>query len=320
MLPAEPGVRHIAVGPEQAGQRIDNFLLARLKGVPRSHVYRILRTGQVRVNRHRIKPDYRLRAGDEVRMPPVRTSVARAGAPAPGLLERIQTAILYEDKGLLLINKPSGVAAHGGSGVSHGVIEALRALRPDAPRLELVHRLDRDTSGCLLVAKKRSVLRALHAMLRNGEIEKRYRLLVKGVWRGGARTVKTRLQKGKLQSGERMVRIDEQGKIAKTVFEPVAVYAQASLLEACLLTGRTHQIRVHAAHIDHPVAGDAKYGDKAFNCAMRERGLKRMFLHACRLRFEHPDTGDRLDLTAPLQPELQAVLEALEGDGGQGDS
>jgi len=308
-----PAVRTVRVGPEQADQRIDNFLMRELKGVPRSRIYRILRRGEVRVNGGRIGPTYRLRRGDQVRIPPVRT--AAPGGPARPRPE-LEGAVLYEDERLLAVNKPPGMAVHGGSGISQGVIEALRAARPKAPYLELVHRLDRETSGCLLVAKKRSELRTLHALLREGGMDKRYLTLVRGCWQGGERTVRAALRKNQLRGGERMVRVDEQGKEAETRFRPLAVFNDATLLEVELGTGRTHQIRVHAAHIGHPIAGDRKYGDEAFNRRLRELGLKRLFLHAHSLAFTDPDRGRSVHVSAPLSADLRRVLDALEDSGG----
>lgn len=310
---AQHRVQTLQIGGDQAGQRIDNFLLTRLKGAPRSLIYRILRRGEVRVNRGRVRPSYRLAAGDSIRIPPLR--LAEAGpAPRPEerVLRRIEASILYEDARLLVIDKPSGIAVHGGSGISYGVIEALRALRPAAPFLELAHRLDRDTSGCLLIAKRRSALRRLHALLREGGVEKRYLALVCGAWEGGAHTVDAPLRKNVLSSGERMVRVSADGKAARTAFSPVRRFPEATLLEVLLHTGRTHQIRVHAAHVGHPLAGDEKYGDAACNARLRELGLRRLFLHARSLRFEMPEDGQQVDVTAPLEPALAALLERLE--------
>lgn len=311
---AKNAVQMLQVGPEEAGQRIDNYLLRKLKGVPKSRIYRILRKGEVRVNRGRIKPEYRVQAGDEVRIPPVRQAERDASSPAAGLVSRIETAILYEDERLLVLNKPAGVAVHGGSGVSHGVIEALRAARPGAPMLELVHRLDRDTSGCLVIAKKRSALRNLHELLREGGMEKRYLALVQGDWPGGARTVTAPLHKNQLKGGERIVTVDAAGKAARTLFRPLTRYGRASLLEVELDTGRTHQIRVHGAHIGHPLAGDDKYGDPDFNRSLRELGLRRLFLHAVALGFREPGSAREVHVSAPLPDELRGVLDRLEAE------
>lgn len=306
----------VDIDDERAGQRIDNFLITQLKGVPKSHVYRILRKGEVRVNKGRIKPDYRLQAGDSVRIPPMRLGESSEPAkPQTSVLKRIEQTILYEDKNLLVINKPSGLAVHGGSGLSYGVIEALRALRPDAHYLELVHRLDRDTSGCLLIAKKRSALRYLHSLLRGENagncIEKHYLALVGGRWQGGRRVIDVALRKNTLRSGERMVSVDESGKSAVSVFTPVEIYTGTSLMDVELKTGRTHQIRVHAAHIGHPIAMDEKYGDASFNAEMKAKGLRRLFLHARSVAFKAQDSDDLITVTAPLEDELENLLRSL---------
>ncbi|MFZ5660185.1 MAG: 23S rRNA pseudouridine(955/2504/2580) synthase RluC [Pseudomonadota bacterium] len=312
--PPRSQARQYTVGPEDAGQRIDNFLMRTFKNVPKSHVYKMLRGGEVRVNKGRIKATYRLAAGDVVRLPPVRQEPAPAGGPGRAPVRRdLEDAILYEDPALLVINKPAGLAVHGGSGLSYGLIESLRAARPEAPFLELVHRLDRDTSGCLIVAKKRSALRSLHEQLRLGQMDKHYLVLVRGAWRGGARQVSTPLRKSVLRSGERMVQVDASGKEAATRFVPLRAFPQASLLRAELDTGRTHQIRVHLQSIGHPVAGDDKYGDPDFNQRMASLGLKRLFLHAAHLNFMHPVKGERLLIDAGLPAELEKVLEHLEG-------
>lgn len=303
------GVRTVEVGPEDAGQRIDNYLLKHLKGVPRSHVYRLLRTGQVRVDGGRIKATHRVAEGEKVRIPPVRQ--AEAGAPVrppDGFLARLNAAIIHEDASLLALDKPSGVAVHGGSGVSFGVIEGLRALRPEARLLELAHRLDRDTSGLLLVAKTRPALRHLHAALREGQVEKRYLALLAGRLKAGTR-VDAALSKNRLAGGERMARVDEEGKDSASVFNPLQRFATATLCDVRIETGRMHQIRVHAAHLGHPVLGDDKYGDRAANLAARAWGLKRIFLHAARLELAHP-AGGVLRLEAALPADLQAVLDA----------
>lgn len=311
----------IDIDEDRAGQRIDNFLLASLKGVPKSRIYRILRKGEVRVNKGRIKASYRLQAGDTVRIPPIRQAEAEAPvAPGTRVLERIEASILAEEKGFLVLNKPSGIAVHGGSGLNYGVIEALRALRPDAPYLELVHRLDRETSGCLLIATRRSVLRELHRLLREKSqgksqavgMDKRYLALLKGRWQGGERKVDKPLLKNTLRSGERVVTVDPEGKEAVSLFRPVTHYADATLVEVSLLTGRTHQIRVHAAAIGHPIAGDEKYGDEAFNRQMKAIGLRRLFLHAHSLGFRLEDHEPAYLFSAPLDAELESVLEHLE--------
>jgi len=303
----------VEINPERAGQRIDNFLIGQLKGVPKSHIYRLLRKGEVRVNKGRIKPEYRLMEGDLVRIPPVRLGENAAPAvPSDASLARVQSAILYEAPQLMVINKPAAMAVHGGSGIRYGVIEAIRALYPQLPDLELVHRLDRDTSGCLLISKKRSALKALHEQLRNNEIQKLYLALVKGQWQGGQQTVDLPLRKNTLKSGERIVTIDNEGKPSQTIFKPVKRYADATLMEVELLTGRTHQIRVHAAHIGYPLAGDDKYGQRGFNMMMKSLGLGRLFLHAKSLTFTLPGSETRVNVVAPIDEELAQVLTQCE--------
>ena len=310
---AKSSVQMRVVRDGEAGQRIDNFLFTALKGVPKSLIYRILRSGEVRVNKGRVKPPYRLQAGDVLRIPPLRLAEPDAPQQIPTRrLDELRAAVLHEDDDLLVLDKPSGWAVHGGSGVPYGVIEALRASRPDLPDLELVHRIDRETSGCLLLAKNRSTLLALHDMLRSGAIEKRYLALVKGQWPAKLRRVDVALQKNMLQSGERMVAGSDEGKDSITEFSVRTLYKGASLVEARLLTGRTHQVRVHAQHVGHPLAGDPKYGDADFNKYMKKRGLKRLFLHAQSLRFQLPGSGRMLNLRAPLPPELRLVLDGME--------
>jgi 23S rRNA pseudouridine955/2504/2580 synthase len=306
-------VRLVSVSDEEAGQRIDNFLSRHLKGVPRSHIYRILRRGEVRVNRGRIRPHYKLRAGDTVRIPPVRLEPAREGVLSPDRLPVIAGHILFENSRLLVLNKPAGIAVHGGSGLSYGVIEALRAQRPEAAYLELVHRLDRETSGCLLIAKRRSALRDLHRQLREGRVTKHYLGLVRGQF-AGTRRVEAPLRKNQMQGGERIVRVSADGKSAATVFRSISRHDNATLVEAVLETGRTHQIRVHAAHMDHPLACDEKYGDAVFNRDMKKHGLRRMFLHAHMLEFTDPASGEPVNVSAPLDDELRGVLDSLDRD------
>jgi 23S rRNA pseudouridine955/2504/2580 synthase len=291
----------LEVGEDGEAQRIDNFLLRRLKGVPKSHVYRVLRSGEVRVNSGRVKPDHRLRIGDKVRVPPVRLP-SPAAKPVPRPLD---LPVVHEDDALLVVDKPSGIAVHGGS-----VIESLRAERPRAKLLELVHRLDRDTSGLLVIAKKRSALVELHRMLREGEVEKVYLALVKGAWQGGARELRERLHKYVAAGGERRVAVHGAGQAAVTVVTPLAASAGCSLLELRLMTGRTHQIRVHLAHAGHPVLGDDKYGDFELNRALARHGVKRLMLHARRLVFAHPLTGARLRLEAPVPADMRRTAEA----------
>lgn len=309
--------RLVEIDAGASGQRIDNFLLGQLKGAPRSLVYRLLRTGQVRVNKGRSKPHYKLAVGDLVRIPPLRLSERDApGRPRVDDLRKLEKSILYEDRALIVLNKPSGMAVHGGSGISYGVIEAFRVLRPREKFLELVHRLDRETSGCLILARKRSALVSMHEMLRREhgrQMQKTYQALVKDVWTGPKRRVEQALLRSVKKSGERMVQVSAQGKPAVTVFVPLRNYpaAGSALLEARLLTGRTHQARVHAASTGHPIAGDEKYGDRDFNRRMREVGLKRLFLHASRLRFRHPLEDKMVDIEAPLPDDLARVLENL---------
>lgn len=305
------GVEYRQIDATQAGQRLDNFLISKLKGVPRSHIYRILRKGQVRINSGRRAADYRLRAGDVVRIPPLRMAPAdrpRAAA-ADGPLE---LCILYEDAHLMAVDKPAGLAVHGGSGVSLGLIEHLRSQRPRARFLELAHRLDRDTSGCLLLAKRRSALLGLHAQLREARVKKRYSALVQGRWDDEARHVELPLAKYRLRSGERMVEVSQGGKQAVTRFIAKQRFVDCTLVEIELLTGRTHQVRVHAAYLGHPVAGDRKYGDREFNQRMARLGLKRLFLHAGAVGFKHPHTGSRMVLKAPLPAEFTDLLDCLK--------
>ncbi len=306
-------VKMLTISEDEAGQRIDNYLLAKLKGVPKSLIYRILRKGEVRVNKGRIKPEYKLQANDIVRVPPVRIS-EKEQAPISTKLNKVsqlENQILFEDECLLVLNKPSGIAVHGGSGLSFGVIEALRTLRPDARFLELVHRLDRDTSGILLVAKKRSALRSLHEQLREKTVQKDYLALVRGQWQSHCKVVKAPLLKNELSSGERIVRVSEQGKPSETRFSIEERYEYATLVKASPVTGRTHQIRVHTQYAGHPIALDDKYGDKHFDEQMTRLGLTRLFLHAFSIRFEHPKTGETLRINAPLDPEMKKILGAL---------
>jgi 23S rRNA pseudouridine955/2504/2580 synthase len=299
------------IDDSRAGQRIDNFLLGALKGVPKTHIYQILRTGQVRVNSGRVAATYRLQVGDRVRIPPVRTARPAKAAPAPAspLLSR---QALLEDESLLVLNKPAGVAVHGGSGVSRGVIEQLRLERPELRFLELVHRLDRDTSGVLLLAKKRSALTALHEQIRAGSIGKWYLTLVAGRWDAAHRDVQLPLTKFVTAAGERRVNVDQGGLPSRTLFRLLRAYPGFALLEAELRTGRTHQIRVHLQHLGFPIAGDDKYGDFTRNRALAKQGLKRMFLHAFAVELTHPASGLPVRVEAPLPAELQAFLDGLE--------
>ncbi|MGJ3352816.1 23S rRNA pseudouridine(955/2504/2580) synthase RluC [Providencia sp. Je.9.19] len=306
-------VYFIDISDDEAGQRIDNFLLARLKGVPKSMIYRIIRKGEVRVNKGRIKPEYKLLDGDQVRVPPVRVA-ERENAPVSAKLDKVAAladCILYEDESILVINKPSGTAVHGGSGLSFGVIEGLRALRPEARFLELVHRLDRDTSGILLVAKKRSALRALHEQLRLKQMQKDYLALVRGNWPSHIKVIQAPLLKNILQSGERVVRVNSEGKPSETRFKVEERFDNVTLIKASPVTGRTHQIRVHTLHAGHPIAFDDRYGDKQFDSQLADTGLKRLFLHASSLRFTHPKTGEEMQIQAPLDVKLSNCLKAL---------
>ncbi|MCP4695819.1 MAG: 23S rRNA pseudouridine(955/2504/2580) synthase RluC [Gammaproteobacteria bacterium] len=302
-------VAFFEISADQAGQRIDNYLRTRLKGVPKSRIYRMLRTGEVRVNKGRVKQTYRLQRGDVLRIPPLLLpDPAASQKPSRNSLKLLSESILYENKALMVINKPPGMAVHGGSGINFGVIEGLRALYPDTSRLELVHRLDRDTSGCLLIAKKNSMLRYLHALFRDGGIHKGYLGLVKGHWPARLVRVDAPLQKNVLRSGERIVRVNNTGKTALSRFALKQTFAQASLVQVSLVTGRTHQIRVHAAHMGHPLAGDEKYGDTAFNRQMHAYGLNRLFLHAERMAFVLPDTRQRISIIAPVPQSLEQVI------------
>lgn len=306
-------VQMIEIEDDFIGQRIDNFLIARLRGVPKSVIYRVLRKGEVRVNKKRIKPEYKLEQGDVVRVPPLTVaSEPDAVSVKLSLVKDLEQHILYEDKDLIVLNKPSGMAVHGGSGLQFGVIEALRALRPDAKHLELVHRLDRDTSGCLLIAKKRSVLTHLHEQLRNKTVEKKYWALVAGDWDNKVRKVTEPLRKNTLQSGERVVKVDAvEGKPSETRFRILQRYQEGTLVEAFPVTGRTHQIRVHTACKGHPIACDDKYGDNQFSQQMQQIGLNRLFLHAFSLSFIHPISETTMRFEAQLDPKLSQTLERL---------
>jgi 23S rRNA pseudouridine955/2504/2580 synthase len=297
----------LQVGPEAAGQRIDNFLLRACKGVPKSHVYRIVRSGEVRVNSGRVTPQYRLVDGDIVRVPPIRIAATRP-VTAPGR----EFEVAFEDDSLLVIDKPAGTAVHGGSGVSFGVIEQLRQARPQARFLELAHRLDRETSGLLVLAKKRAALTRMHDRFREGGISKRYLALVKGRWRNALQHVRLPLFKEADGDGGRRVTVSPDGKDAHSIVRLVARWENFSLVEVELKTGRTHQIRVHLAHLGFPLAGDDRYGDFALNRELQKAGLKRMFLHAAHLRFAHPLSDACVELSAPLPPELRQFLARLE--------
>jgi 23S rRNA pseudouridine955/2504/2580 synthase len=298
---ARPKVTLLEVGEESAAQRIDNFLFRRLKGVPKSHVYRVLRSGEVRVNSGRVKPDYRLQAGDKIRLPPVRV------AERPKSAKPAEFPIVFEDAALLVVDKPAGVAVHGGSGVSFGVIESLRAARPQAKFLELAHRLDRDTSGLLMLAKKRGALVELHRMLRDGEVDKRYLAVARGRWEGRTREIREPLHKYVTASGERRVSVQAGGMTAVTRISVLKKSDAFSLLEVQLLTGRTHQIRVHLTHAGHPLLGDDKYGDADKD---RKEGVKRLFLHAANLALAHPVSHEALSFKSPLPPDMRSFIES----------
>lgn len=303
---AHAKVQWLTITEAHAGQRIDNFLVTLLKGVPKSAIYRVLRKGEVRINKKRSKPDYKLALGDVVRVPPLRVAERESIQPHGAALAWVEGAILYESPSLIVLNKPSGIAVHGGSGVSFGVIEALRALRGENQFLELVHRLDRDTSGCLMIAKKRSQLTQLHALLKQGDMEKCYLALLTGRWRGRQHRVDAPLDKYQL-GGERMVRVARDGKPSVTEFQVLKQFPGATLVEARPITGRTHQIRVHAQHVGHPIAGDDKYTPRELSAPLRTLGLKRLFLHAARLRVPAID----LDVEAPLPEDLESLLRTL---------
>lgn len=305
-------VTWVDVLPDQSGQRIDNFLRTKLKGVPKSLIYRLLRKGEIRVNKKRIKPEYKIQSGDLIRIAPIRVPEKGESAPASeSLLELLDRSVLFEDDRLLVINKPSGLAVHGGSGVALGLIEAIRQLRPSAHFLELVHRLDRDTSGCIMIAKKRSTLRLLHEALRQRQVEKIYQALVVGRWDSRQKFVDAPLLRDELRSGERLVRVDQQGKPSYTGFTVLRRFGDvATLVEARPRTGRTHQIRVHAQFVGHPIVGDIKYTPDNQNLWFKERGLKRLMLHAAGLVVELTE-GVKIEVSAPLDANLSAIIDKL---------
>ncbi len=314
VLPADR-VTYVEIGENAAGQRLDNYLIKMAKGVPKSHIYRIIRQGEVRLNRRRAKAEEKLEAGDVVRIPPMRVSKKPATAAPAAPLKDAHLPILFEDRHLLVVNKPAGIAVHGGSGVSHGLIERLRATRPEEPMLELCHRLDKETSGAIIIAKTRKALVRMHDLMKEGRVEKHYRALVLGDWTNERRHVKHPLRRYLLASDERRVKVDPEGMPAHTIYTLLERFGAVSYLDAELKTGRTHQIRVHSLSEGHPLVGDDKYGDFEFNkrCAQGELGVpfRRMFLHSALLRFEHPVTGDALEIRAPLPAECEALLEAL---------
>lgn len=306
-------IQHLTVTKDYSGQRLDNFLMSRLKGLPKSRLYRIIRKGELRINKKRVKPDYRLQEGDIIRIPPLRLALVatKKNSLNEKLAELLEKAIIFEDKHFLVLNKPSGIAVHGGSGIQLGVIEALRLLRPQLKFLELVHRLDRDTSGCLLLAKKSSVLKELHELLRLGEIKKTYIALVAGHWPKSLLKVDVPLYKNQLLSGERIVRVQPEGKSSLTEFSVRHYYAASTLVVVMPITGRTHQIRVHAQFAKHPIIGDEKYGDKEINKKMRQLGCKRLFLHASQLEFTLPSIAKTITLNAELPKDLNQLLKCL---------
>ena len=309
-------VKFVEIDDQNAGQRIDNFLLNQLKGVPKGHIYKIIRKGEVRVNKGRIKQTYKLQYGDRVRIPPVSLAEKKT-LPAPGrsLLKLIKESIIFEDASLLAINKPSGVAVHGGSGVSYGIIEAIRALKPEEKFLELIHRLDKDTSGCLLIAKKRSALIGVQDLLRNRQTDKRYLALLCGVPDFKQQKVTAPLLREELKSGERFVRVDQKGKESTSFFSVLERFNDSVLAEVKIITGRTHQIRVHAKYLGHNVAGDNKYANYACNQRLKNKGLKRLFLHSAQIAFNHPDLNKKITIKAPLSIDLEQFLVTLRNTG-----
>lgn len=311
--PQSQKVQFIEISASQAGQRIDNFLLTLEKGVPKSRIYRAIRKGEVRVNKGRIKQTYKIEAGDVIRVPPLQVSEKTAPtAINESLQQQLLASIIFEDDAMLVLNKPSGLAVHAGTQIQVGVIEAFRLIKPELEFIELVHRLDRDTSGCLLIAKSRESLLNLQQQMLSDQIDKRYLTLLKGEMNSDEVYIEQPLQKNTVSSGERMVKVDPEGKTAKTLFIKRQGYGIAQLSEVKLFTGRTHQIRVHSAWSGHPVAGDDKYGDREFNKQMKTFGLKRLFLHAWRLGIHHPITQEPLLLEAPLPEKLQQVIKQLE--------
>lgn len=309
-------VTHLMIGEDDPGQRLDNFLIRICKGVPKSHIYRILRSGEVRVNRRRVAAGYRLCVGDVLRLPPLRMAERPQCEVDEAAKQRVDLPIIYEDEAMLVIDKPDGIAVHGGSGVSFGVIEALRRQRPEARFLELAHRLDRETSGILLIGKKRLALTALHDMFREhgASADKRYLMLVKGRWMNTTQHVRLPLHKYLTEGGERRVSVNPEGKDSHTVFRLLVRWPEISLLEAQLKTGRTHQIRVHLAHLGFPILGDEKYGDFALNRDLKRAGLKRMALHAWRIALRHPLSGASLECTAPLPKAIAGYIAAVDGE------
>ena len=310
-------VRYVSANADEAGQRIDNFLIRHFKGVPKSHIYKMLRKGEVRVNKKRIKATYKLEPGDQVRLPPVRTSQEKTRRPPDAMIQRLSQRIVYEDDRLVVVNKPSGLAAHAGSGIDFGLIEIMQQMENKGGEVFLVHRLDRGTSGCLLLARDREALRFLQTALQEDRMAKYYIALVKGRWEQQEHKVEMSLRRNKIRGGERLVQVDHDGKHSVSEFTTMRIYAHkpdqegCSLMKIRLLTGRTHQIRVHGAENNHPLAGDRRYGDEEFNRQMKSFGLNRMFLHASAISFPHPDNNQDMKIEPPLDDDLQQVLERL---------
>lgn len=310
-------VEQVVIGEGNEGQRIDNFLITRLKGMPKSRIYRLLRKGEVRVNKKRIDAAYRLNKGDIVRLPPmVLNEKAKEVPPSKSTMAQLKDRIIYEDDYFLIINKPSGMSVHGGNTVRVGVVEALKHMYPKLTQLELGHRLDAETTGCLVLAKRKRILREFHSLLREGKVTKIYWALTQGVWKKTELKVDVPLQKDFRAGGKHVVEVHGAGKHALTVFHPKQTFSSlASLMEVKLYTGRTHQIRVHAQHQGHPLAGDDRYGDAEFNKLMRQKGLKRLFLHAVSIEFTLPSLDHRIRVTAPMDSELQTIINSLSGKG-----
>lgn len=307
----KPGIRLLEVSASESGQRIDNYLMKHLKGVPRSMIYRLLRKGSVRVNKKRKKADYRIESGDIIKIPPVRTAQAGNVEIPDHQVDKIKQCVLYDDDSLMVINKPAGMAVHGGSGLAWGLIELVRLAWPEFKSIELAHRLDRYTSGCLLLAKTRPALLNIQQQITSCTLHKSYLALTQGNWKSDKVKIESRLRKNVMQGGERMVQVDPEGKEALSYFKTQTQFAEAALCEVEIVTGRTHQIRVHAASEGHPLAGDTKYGNASFNKRLKVHGLKRMFLHAHQLTFLHPETNKPILVTAPLASELQVILQNL---------
>ena len=309
-------VQLVQISADEAGQRIDNFLLRVCKGVPKSHIYRILRKGEVRVNKKRIKPSYKLQQSDELRMPPIRVSEKQSRRVPDSLIKRLEQRVIYDDDRILVLDKPAGLAVHAGSGIDFGVIDAVQQMHGNR-ELFLVHRLDRDTSGCLLIARDRDALRSLQFAMQQDRVSKHYLALVRGQWQLQKTGIEMFLRRNKIQGGERLVQVDDSGKASESIFDTQAIYREqpagigSSLMKIQLITGRTHQIRVHSAASGHPLAGDLRYGEASFNEKMKQLGLQRMFLHASGVRFPHPDNDQEIILEPPLDDDLQQVLDNM---------